>query len=335
MEEIIVKAEHITGNIWSFPIVLPENPLKWLNCYVIKADKPGGRNLLLDTGFHRQECFEALLEGLRQLDVKPEETDVFLTHIHADHAGNAAELQEMGCKIYLSAPDYAAHISDTSDNKDRESANARMLQEGMVQEVLDRAVGNNHAVLYGPRRFTIETTKEGDILHYGGYDLECIFVPGHTPGNMCLYIRDQKIMFCGDHVLFDITPNITLWTALEDPLGTYLESLDKIMQYEVDLPLPAHRHLGTVTMNERAEHLKHHHAVRLAETERIIKENPDSHAYTIASKMKWNIKVDNWEDFPPGQKWFAVGEALTHLDYLTKRGRVERYQGEDGTFYYR
>ncbi len=332
MEEIIVKAEHITGNIWSFPIVLPENPLKWLNCYVIKADKPGGRNLLIDSGFRRPECLNALKEGMALLELKPEETDVFFTHVHADHCGNAAELQEMGCRIFMSEPDYKVHLSGTLD---RDDANARMLKEGMDPALLEVVLAHNPAVQYAPGEFTAEPMHEGDIMHYGGYDLECIFVPGHTPGQFVLYIRDKKIMFCGDHVLFDITPNITVWSSLPDPLGTYLKSLDKIARYEVDLPLPAHRHLGEVTMHQRIEHLKQHHAARLAETERIIKENPGSQAFKIASMMKWNIKVDNWEDFPPGQKWFAVGEAFTHLDYLLNEGRIERYQDENGDYYYR
>ncbi|MFQ8841384.1 MAG: hypothetical protein ACLR8P_11160 [Clostridium fessum] len=29
----------------------------------------------------------------------------------------------------------------------------------------------------------------------------------------------------------------------------------------------------------------------------------------------------SWEEFPPSQKWFAVGECMAHLDYLRLRGR--------------
>ncbi len=331
MEELVMKAEHITGNIYAFPVVLPENPLKWLNCYVIKG-APGQRSLLIDTGFRRPECFTALTEGMALMGLKPEDTDVFLTHVHSDHAGNAAELQAMGCRILMSAADFKVHQSGSLDG---DMANARMLKEGMRPEVLERAMYKNPAAIYAPLPFTAEIVEEGQILHYGGYDLECILVPGHTPGQMCLYCADKKIMFCGDHILFDITPNITLWVDLEDSLGTYLESLDKIGKYDVLLPLPAHRHLGCVSMQERVEHLKQHHAERLAETEKIIKDNPGSQAYFIASKMQWNIKVDDWEDFPAAQKWFAVGEALTHLDYLCKQGRAQRYQDENGDFYYR
>ena len=40
--------------------------------------------------------------------------------------------------------------------------------------------------------------------------------------------------------------------------------------------------------------------------------------------MAWSIRCRSWEDFPLTQKFFAVGEALAHLDYLEARGRVER-----------
>ena len=45
--------------------------------------------------------------------------------------------------------------------------------------------------------------------------------------------------------------------------------------------------------------------------------------------MRWKIRARSWADFPLEQKFFAVGEALAHLDYLEVRGRVERRM-EDG-----
>jgi hypothetical protein len=42
--------------------------------------------------------------------------------------------------------------------------------------------------------------------------------------------------------------------------------------------------------------------------------------------MKWNIRAKNWDDFPPGQRWFAVGEALSHLNYLIDQGKVQKIE---------
>ncbi len=91
--------------IYTFEIVLPNNPLKWLNCYVIKGGK-GRRNLLIDSGFHKQECLDSLLLGMKELELKPEETDVFFTHCHSDHTGNGYELSQLGCRIFMGEIDY-------------------------------------------------------------------------------------------------------------------------------------------------------------------------------------------------------------------------------------
>lgn len=328
MKEEENMVEEICRNVWSFPVVLPENPLKWLNCYVIKGD-PGERNLLIDTGFNRPECLEALKAGMAELHLAPAYTDVFLTHAHSDHTGNAAALKEMGCRLYMSEIDQNVLHRNTWPERKK-----RMLSEGMPQNVMDEVFAHNPAVLYAPKYFEAENLHEGDVLRYGGYELECIYTPGHTPGHMCLYDRTHKLMFLGDHVLFTITPNISFWVEADDSLGDYLNSLDKIMTYDVETALPGHRQLGTVTMCERAQELKEHHAARLAETEAIIRHAPGLCAYDIAGRMTWRIRAKNWDEFPPGQKWFAVGEALTHLDYLTKNGRIRRYTDEDGLVRY-
>lgn len=56
----------ITENLFTFQIPLPNNPLKWLNCYVIKGEK--GRSLLIDTGFRLPECQDVLNCYLQNLD---------------------------------------------------------------------------------------------------------------------------------------------------------------------------------------------------------------------------------------------------------------------------
>lgn len=46
------------------------------------------------------------------------------------------------------------------------------------------------------------TVKNGNTLTVGGEEFKIIHAPGHTPGCICLYCKDEKIMFTGD-VLFD------------------------------------------------------------------------------------------------------------------------------------
>ena len=156
----------------------------------------------------------------------------------------------------------------------------------------------------------------------GDYTLEMISVPGHTPGNAMFWAKKQGIMFTGDHILFDISPNITSWLESEDSLGDYLDSLRLARKYPVRLALPGHRKTGDYAA--RIEALLAHHERRLAETEALLAEHPGMTAYETAGKMRWKIRAASWEEFPPSQKWFAVGECMAHLDYLRLRGRIRR-----------
>lgn len=327
----MITPEKIREGLWAFPIVLLDNPLKWLNCYLIKG-RPGNRNLLVDTGFNCPECRESLLEGMEALYLVPQETDVFLTHLHSDHSGNAAFLQELGCRLIMGSIDYRRLWFHGEGYWPHQKA--RALCEGVSGELLEQLFDHNPGVLYRPDRFSVEEVEDGSELHYGDYRLRCLFTPGHTPGHMSLYEPEKKILFSGDHVLFDITPNICNWPGIEDALGTYLDSLRRLKSFEVELALPAHRNIGSITLEERVRQLLAHHGKRLQETLDIVRTVGETNAYSIAGKMSWRIQVQNWEDFPPGQKWFAYGETLAHLDHLTARGLLRRQRDSRGMVTY-
>jgi glyoxylase-like metal-dependent hydrolase (beta-lactamase superfamily II) len=150
-------------------------------------------------------------------------------------------------------------------------------------------------------------------------------------GHICLYESDKKILISGDHILIDITPNIQCWSDDQNPLKSYLESLDKVYQLEVDLALPGHRRL-IKNHKQRIEELKNHHNNRLDEVLSILAQAPMS-AYQIASLMTWDIVCESWDQFPVAQKWFATGEALSHLKYLEEEGKVlRRTDGNETTY---
>lgn len=320
--------EQVYNNIYSIPVVLPDSPLKWLNSYYIPA-ADGGRALLVDTGFNRPECYDALLRGFAELGVEPENTDVFITHLHSDHAGNAPKLEALGCRVIMGALDYSLMGGDNWSRM-RE----RALREGMSGEVAELVFSNNPATKYRPERFCAETVEDGDVLHRGGFGFECICTPGHTPGHMCLYDREKRLFLSGDHVLFDISPNITCWSTMRDPLGSYIESLRRVEELEVETALPSHRNCGSVTLAQRAADLIEHHARRLAELEELIRSRPGLTAYELTGLLKWRIRARNWDEFPPAQKWFAMGEAMAHLDYLRLRGRISADDSADQVVYF-
>jgi len=128
-------------------------------------------------------------------------------------------------------------------------------------------------------------------------------------------------------LLEDITPNIQCWSEDDDPLKDYLKSLDKVYPLKVDRVLPGHRRLFE-NYTQRIDELKHHHDVRVREVVDILIQTSPLSAFDVASKMKWDIVADSWDDFPVAQKWFATGEAISHLRYLENKKIIYRVKEE-------
>ena len=323
--------EQIFPNFYRIAVPLPGNPLKELNSYLIRGQ---GQNLLIDTGFRQEECRMALQEALDTLGIRVEQTDVLLTHLHADHSGLSDVFSGESRTIYISELD-RAHLQMPEDRiRVRDLQDQRYRLEGFPEAELEELVwknpARNRSLPTGISRFT--GLQEGDVLEIGGYRLQAVLTPGHTPGHMCFWMEEQKTMLLGDHVLFDITPNITFWSTMPDALGTYLESLQKIDAYDVQVSLPAHRKTGD--FHDRIAYLIGHHQRRLDQVVQIVREQPGMTAYEIAARMRWKIRCNSWEDFPVAQKWFAVGEAISHIDRLMKLGQLRAEQDNGKTVYF-
>lgn len=112
---------------------------------------------------------------------------------------------------------------------------------------------------------------------------------------------------------------------------TLLASLDKVAGLPVDLVLPGHRRLIR-NHGARIAELKQHHAQRLDEVLTILEGAP-LNAFQVASRMTWDIKADSWDQFPVAQRWFATGEAISHLRYLEEEGKLARKNSEKFKLY--
>lgn len=318
----------VLPNLFRIPVPLPNNPLKILNSYLIRGKE---RSLLIDTGFRMDACREALLKGLEELQQDRNTLDIFVTHIHADHSGLAAEIVRPGCRVYVSEVDKTGLDVPVTDENHWVRNTTRFREMAMPSHIVDDMANVNPAVAFAPLRGGQYYTgvKDGQVLCVGDYQLRCVLTPGHTPGHMCLWDEAHKVMFTGDHVLFDITPNITNWPSVKDSLGDYLEGLRTMAQFPVELALPGHRGLGDY--HGRIAQLLEHHQVRLDEALAIVTAKPGETAYNIAGGMTWSIRAKNWEEFPDAQKIFATGECQSHLDHLMTLGKIRREK--DGEFY--
>lgn len=314
--------EKIQEYIYRITVELPKNPLRTLNCYVVKG---GTRNLLIDTGFNMDECLQELRSGIAALELDMNQTDIFLTHFHADHSGLTARIASEHSQVFMSAIDRVLFDTAVADpNQYWGAAEGLYRLEGYPdKEMQETRLYNPARKYFSKEALPITELLDGDRIHVGDKELICVHTPGHTPGHMCLYDEEGKTMFTGDHLLFGITPNITVWKTLPNSLGAYIDSLKNISEYKVHKALTGHRE-NTGNFYERIEMLLRHHKERLDDVTAIVENNPGLSGYEVAALMKWSIKSSSWKDFPPGQRWFAVGEAISHLNYLVEQGVIER-----------
>lgn len=309
----------IQDSLYKFEITLPRSPLKYLNCYVIKPKS--GRSLLIDAGYAIAESREDLDNGIKELGLSPEDTDVFITHIHADHSGNAKYLADRGYRVFISEKDYEGVIEC---NKPaffgaRQKAEAAGTPEAVYHEMFVK----NPAPITVPELFAAETVRPYEVLNYGPYAFQCLPTYGHSPGHMSLYDENSGTIILGDHVLFDITPNIVLWNNDDDALGAYLDSLRMTGSYYITTALPGHRMISQVSVYDRIDELIGHHNKRMEEIRDILVAEPLMCAYRVASRMKWSLRAASWEDFPASQKYFAVCECMAHLKHMCRLGMID------------
>jgi glyoxylase-like metal-dependent hydrolase (beta-lactamase superfamily II) len=288
---------------------------------------------MVDTGQNREECIEAMRSGLKELQVDLQKTDFFITHLHADHLGLVATLATGKSKIYfnqIEAELSSFEVSRTVEYWQRWED--IFLAHGFPENELVRAMQSHPG-----RRFSLKqevsfsVIGEGDRINIGDYSFRLIETPGHSPGHICLYDATKKVLVSGDHVLGDITPNIMVRMDMANSLGQYLESLTKVYELDVNTVLPGHRRLFT-DHQARIRELREHHEARLEEAMDALQDDTLT-AYQVAPRITWDIDFDSWDQFPPMQKYFATGETIAHLKYLTATGKVTEKEVDSRILY--
>jgi glyoxylase-like metal-dependent hydrolase (beta-lactamase superfamily II) len=314
--------EKVVPDIYRMEIPLPRTALRTLNAYLVRATP---RNLLVDTGLNMPESRDALYAGLAELGALEGGLDIFLTHMHADHSGLAAELAARpGTTVYAGAEDGAAVIRLAADGP----AFWRDVLDGMARhgcpESLMRTVATTHpGMIAGPvGDIAVSFVREGDVLRYGESKLRMLCVPGHTPGHAALFDEARGILLSGDFVLADASTTTPYQPNMPDPLGVFLRSLDSVRDCDIRLVLPGH---GRVFGNARArlDALRAGRARRLDDTLRLLGDK-EAAAAELAPQLHRSGTGGGWESYMPSQQWFAIQDMLAFLERLEGEGRVTR-----------
>ena len=99
-DRVLPPVEEVRPALWSIPVPIPHNPLRYVLCYVFQASSGP---VLVDPGWPVEDGWEALGAGLASIGSEIAATrGVLVTHAHLDHHGLANRVRaESGCWVAM------------------------------------------------------------------------------------------------------------------------------------------------------------------------------------------------------------------------------------------
>jgi len=321
----------IIPGIYQMKIPIPNNPLGYTNTYLVQG---GAENLLIDAGWDDKEALQSLSTQLAEIGVNIRDiTKIIVTHAHFDHYGLAGKVKQLSmAKIALHYLDKNLLAPVNTNTDELLSRNEHWFYTNGVPAAELPAT----RFAFAPMKWSSTITppdialRDREIISAGPFRLQVVWTPGHSPGHICLYEPAYKILFTGDHILPIITPNISLQPqSNSNPLGDFLNSLNKVKQLDVSIVLPAHENLFE-DLNTRVDEIHLHHELRNIEILEAIGTKPKT-AYQISTLITWMPELGgiNFQNLGPSDKRMAVSETLAHLMAMRINGKVVQVREND------
>ncbi len=149
--------------------------------------------VLVDTGFPGQlELFERALPPPFHLS---DLTHIIFTHQDMDHIGGARDIRLRAPRAEILAHSIEAPYIQ-GDQTPVKLAQMEQNLDSLSPERREKLPGMKSA--FAAHTVPVDVLlSDGDVLDFCG-GIEVIHTPGHTPGHICLYLRESKTLITGD-----------------------------------------------------------------------------------------------------------------------------------------
>lgn len=325
----------VISGVHQIKIPFPQGIPEYTNVYVVEGSEG---NILIDAGWDTPEAFSALIGGLKEDRLQFQTIKkIVITHIHPDHFGLASKVAQL-CGVPV-----AMHKIEAALINPRYVDSAELLREmeeefgsnGVPQaelpELKDASLWINQFVSPDSPEVMLD---DGNIISNGSFEFEVLRTPGHSPGHICLYESGRRLLFSGDHVLFDTTPHVGFHPQSGDnPLGDYISSLEMMARLKVNFVFPGHGPVFNSLKLRVAEILRHHEQRKRTIIRSIS--NGLKTAYQIAEEIPWKGEVGGvaFKDLAPWDRRLAMMETVAHLRLLTSEGKVGKIDRDGISLY--
>ena len=133
----------------------------------------------------------------------PNIKQILVTHTHPDHSPGVRLLKEN-----LDIPAYGM-LTNSSKNQDPTFSPERILDDG-------------------------------EVFQEEEFSIEVVHTPGHASNHLCFILKEEKLIFTGDHIMNGST------VVIGPPDGNmkqYIQSLEKLKDYDIEKIAPGHGEL--------------------------------------------------------------------------------------------
>ena len=133
----------------------------------------------------------------------PNIKQILVTHTHPDHSPGVRLLKEN-----LDIPAYGM-LTNSSKNQDQTFSPERILDDG-------------------------------EVFQEEEFSIEVVHTPGHASNHLCFILKEEKLIFTGDHIMNGST------VVIGPPDGNmkqYIQSLEKLKDYDIEKIAPGHGEL--------------------------------------------------------------------------------------------
>ncbi len=296
-------------------------PIPWedtlVNCFLL----PDGQAVdMIDCGMSSQESFGLIGAALREVaGARGRLRRLLVTHIHPDHYGGAGEMtQRYGAELYL-------HRLEVPMVHPRYLEIEQLVQEVgrhlQVHGVPDAEADFLKNASRGFRQFVkpalpVLQLDGTEVVELGCRRVRVEWTPGHSPGHVCLFDLDSGVLFAGDQLLPNASPNIGLHPqSTPNPLDDYLAGLERLVGLAPSLVLPSHGRPFREAAGRAAE-LAVHHRRRKEQMVEVIGDR-ELNAWQVTTAV-WGVRENLHE------MRMALQEGLAHLQSLSREGRLEK-----------
>ena len=302
--------------------------LDHVNVYALEDE---GGWTLVDTGMFSAKTvaiWEALLDGpLRGRPVRR----VLLTHHHPDHVGMVGWFQNRGAELITTRTAwlYARMLVLDVQTHPTPEALAFYARAGVSAAALARRAARrpfNFADVVAPMPLGFTGVAEGDVLTLGQRRWHVRLGQGHAPDHITLWSETDGLVMGGDQFLPGISANIGVYPSEPDadPLADWLNSCERFQTLARDdqLVLPGHKLPFTGLPFRLKQMVENHHSA--LDRLHLHLAQPRRAAECFAPLFKREIDEASFD--------LALVEAVAHLNWLLRRGKIHRSLSGDGAW---